>query len=135
MNHGGSHLGETAHDRPDAAPGDEPHDVRRGVLNYSIGLLLATGLTALSFWVAHTDVIWGPGVAIGLCVLAIAQMGIHLVFFLHLTTGPDNTNNALAVAFGILIIVLVGAGTLWIMHNLNANMLPMPSMMDLHLQR
>ena len=73
--------------------------------------------------------------AIGLCVLAVAQMGIHLVFFLHLTTGPDNTNNALAVAFGVLIIVLVGAGTLWIMANLNANMMPTEQMTNIHLQR
>jgi hypothetical protein len=34
-------------------------------------------------------------------VLAIAQMGVHLVFFLHITTGPDNTNNVLALAFGL----------------------------------
>ena len=38
-------------------------------------------------------------------MLAIAQMGVHLVFFLHITTGPDNTNNVLALAFGVLIVV------------------------------
>ena len=41
----------------------------------------------------------------GLAVLAIAQMGVHLVFFLHITTGPDNTNNVLALAFGVLIVI------------------------------
>ncbi len=45
-----------------------------------------------------------------LCVLAIAQMGVHLVFFLHITTGPDNTNNVMALAFGVLIVFLVIAG-------------------------
>jgi cytochrome o ubiquinol oxidase subunit IV len=40
-------------------------------------------------------------------VLAIAQMGVHLVFFLHITTGPDNTNNVLALAFGVLIVILL----------------------------
>jgi hypothetical protein len=40
-------------------------------------------------------------------VLAIAQMGVHLVFFLHITTGADNTNNVLALAFGVLIVTLV----------------------------
>ena len=59
-----------------------------------------------------------------LVVLAIAQMGVHLVFFLHLSTGPDNTNNALALAFGLLIVFLVVGGTLWIMSHLNHNMLP-----------
>jgi len=40
-------------------------------------------------------------------VLAIAQMGVHLVFFLHITTAPDNTNNVMALAFGLLIVFLV----------------------------
>jgi cytochrome o ubiquinol oxidase operon protein cyoD len=58
----------------------------------------------------------------GLAVLAIAQMGVHLVFFLHITTGADSTNNILALAFGVLISLLVIAGSLVIMANLNENM-------------
>ncbi len=119
----------------DRAPGEARVETLRGVIHYLIGLALAAGLTAISFWVARTGLFWQPGVAIGLCVLAVAQMGIHLVFFLHLTTGPDNLNNALAVAFGVLIIVLIGAGSLWIMANLNANMMPMDAMTNLQLQR
>jgi cytochrome o ubiquinol oxidase subunit IV len=57
-------------------------------------------------------------------VLAIAQMGVHVVFFLHINTGPDNTNNVMALFFGILIVVLVIGGSLWIMSNLNQNMAP-----------
>jgi cytochrome o ubiquinol oxidase operon protein cyoD len=64
-------------------------------------------------------------------VLAIAQMGVHLVFFLHITTGPDNTNNVMALAFGILIVVLVIGGSLWIMANLNHNMRPMDQIMQM----
>ena len=72
--------------------------------------------------------------ALGLVVLAIAQMGIHLVFFLHITTAPDNTNNVLALAFGILIVFLVIAGSLWIMNNLNENMMmPPPELMNMHM--
>jgi cytochrome o ubiquinol oxidase operon protein cyoD len=80
------------------------------------------------------SLLWPPGVPLGLAVLAIAQMGIHLVFFLHITTGPDNTNNALALAFGILIVALVVAGSLWIMANLNENMMPSGDLMNLHMQ-
>jgi cytochrome o ubiquinol oxidase operon protein cyoD len=50
-------------------------------------------------------------------------MGVHLVFFLHITTGPDNANNVLALAFGVLIVILVVAGSLWIMTNLNDSMM------------
>ena len=67
-------------------------------------------------------------------MLAIAQMGIHLVFFLHITTGPDNTNNVLALAFGVLIVTVVVAGSLWIMSNLNDSMMP-AELMNLHMQR
>jgi cytochrome o ubiquinol oxidase subunit IV len=105
------------------------------LLIYTTGLFLAVLLTATSFWVANTSLLWPPGVALGLTVLAIAQMGIHLVFFLHITTGPDDTNNVLALAFGILIVFLVVAGSLWIMTDLNQNMTMPAELMNLHLQR
>jgi len=116
------------------APG-EPHDsLMSETLAYVIGLALALLLTGVSFWVASTSAIWGPGVAVGLVVLAIAQMGVHLVFFLHITTGPDNTNNVLALAFGVLIVFLVMIGTIWIMYHLAANMGPGAEMMNLQMQ-
>jgi cytochrome o ubiquinol oxidase operon protein cyoD len=61
-------------------------------------------------------------------VLAVAQMGVHLVFFLHITTGPDNSNNVLALAFGVLIVALIIVGSMWIMTNMNHNMAPMGTM-------
>jgi cytochrome o ubiquinol oxidase subunit IV len=105
--------------------------VREGVQGYVIGLGLAVLLTLASFYVVHTDLIWAPGIPIALAVLAIAQIGVHLVFFLHITTAPDNTNNVLALAFGVLIVALIIGGSLWIMNNLNQNMMPMPQMMQM----
>jgi cytochrome o ubiquinol oxidase operon protein cyoD len=122
-------------ERRNVAPGT-PHDsMLSETVSYVIGLALAVILTAVSFWVASTSALWGPGVATGLVVLAIAQMGIHLVFFLHITSGPDNTNNVLALAFGVLIVFLVMIGTIWIMAHMNANMGPEPNMMNLQMQR
>ena len=126
--------------RYDRAPGDRPtladmeEGTSSGVTIYTIGLVLAIVLTATSFWVANTSLLWPPGVSLGLVVLAIAQMGVHLVFFLHITSGPDNTNNVLALAFGVLIVTLVVVGSLWIMFNLNDNMMPPPELMNLHMQ-
>jgi cytochrome o ubiquinol oxidase operon protein cyoD len=126
------------HEDPQAlnvAPG-EPHDsMLSETVSYVIGLALALVLTGISFWVASTSSLWGPGVAVGLMVLAIAQMGIHLVFFLHITSGPDNTNNVLALAFGVMIVFLVMVGTIWIMGHMNANMGASPDMMNLMTQR
>jgi cytochrome o ubiquinol oxidase subunit IV len=123
----------------DRAPGDAAAPVAfeaasAGPLVYTIGLCLAVLLTATSFWVANTSLLWAPGVSIGLIVLAIAQMGVHVVFFLHITTGPDNTNNVLALAFGMLIVLLVLAGSLWIMRDLDANMMSSPALMNPHMQ-
>ena len=118
----------------DVAPGEQHDTLLSEISSYLIGLVLALVLTATSFYVASTPLLWGPGIAVGLVVLAIAQMGVHLVFFLHITSGPDNTNNVLALAFGVLIVLLVMAGTLWIMANLNANMAPSPELMNLQMQ-
>ena len=132
-------MNHALHDR---APGDrlaggggEFAQASSELLASTIGLFVAIALTATSFWVANTSLLWGPGVTLGIAVLAIAQMGIHLVFFLHITTGPDNTNNVLALAFGVLIVALVLAGTIWIMANLHATMMPSPELMDMHMQR
>jgi cytochrome o ubiquinol oxidase operon protein cyoD len=118
----------------DAGPGLElegHEDTSRGLRSYLIGFALAVALTAASFWAVRTHAIYGPGVSIALITLAIAQMGIHLVFFLHITAGPDNTNNVLALIFGVLIVCLVVFGSLWIMTNLNHNMIPVKMLMDM----
>ena len=117
----------------DLAPGDEHAEggVGERVLGYLVGLALAILLTATSFFIAGTDLVWQPSIPVALVVLAIAQMGVHLVFFLHITTGADNTNNVLALAFGVLIVFLVIGGSLWIMANLTHNMLPMYQLMQM----
>jgi cytochrome o ubiquinol oxidase operon protein cyoD len=118
----------------DRAPGDRGAggvDLKRDILGYTAGLGLAVLLTAASFAAAGSGLIYEPSIPVALAALAIAQMGVHLVFFLHLTSGPDNTNNAMALAFGVLVVFLVMAGTLWIMGHLNANMLPMDRIMDM----
>ena len=116
----------------DLAPGDEEIvSVKLRMLGYLVGLGLAVLLTATSFFIAGTDLVWQPSIPVAIIVLAIAQMGVHLVFFLHITTGPDNANNVLALAFGLLIVFLVIAGSLWIMANLNHNMMPMDQIMQM----
>ena len=130
-------MSDTQYDR---APGDRlafselKEETSSGVLVYTIGLVLAVILTATSFWAANTSLLWAPGIPLGLATLAIAQMGVHLVFFLHITTGPDNTNNVLALAFGVLIVTLVVAGSLWIMSDLNDNMMPPAELMNLQMR-
>ena len=118
----------------DTAPGDEKFDGREiaaGLRGYFVGLVLATLITVVAFFISQTTLVWQPSIPIALFVLAIAQMGVHMVFFLHITTGPDNTNNVLALAFGVLIVALLIIGSLWIMTHLNHNMMPMDKIMQM----
>lgn len=132
-----SHMDDDI-DHGDIAPGplQSAESIRSEVFGYFIGFALASLLTAASFYAAYSDFIWQPGIPVALAVLAVAQIGVHLVFFFHLTTAPDNTNNALALAFGVLIVTLVVGGSIWIMNHLNRNMMPdMPAHQMMRIQR
>lgn len=106
----------------DRTPGVEDHESGATFLSYTVGLGLAVLATLASFIVANTNLLWAPGVAMGLIVLAFAQIGVHLVFFLHLGSGPDHTNNIVALCFGLFIVFLVITGSCWIIANLHGNM-------------
>ena len=109
----------------DRTPGVEEYEPTASYLSYTVGLGLAVLLTITSFVVSQTNLLWPPGIPVGLIVLAFAQIGVHLVVFLHIGTGPDHTNNVVALAFGLFIVFLVIGGSCWIIANLNANMMPM----------
>ena len=118
----------------DVAPGDDAASeggARSQLMLYGLGLVLAGGLTVAAFVLPLTGLVYPPALPTALMVMAVAQMGVHLVFFLHITTGPDNTNNVMALAFGVLTVALVIGGSLWIMAHLNHNMLPMDAVMTM----
>jgi cytochrome o ubiquinol oxidase operon protein cyoD len=130
-------AGESRHPRVpegDRAPGDlraDRGEIVRSLRTYLIGLGLAILITVVAFFIARTTLVWQPSIPVALFVLAVAQMGVHLAFFLHMTSGPDNTNNVLALAFGVLIVGLLIVGSIWIMANLNHNMMPMERIMQM----
>ena len=99
--------------------------------SYLIGLGYAVVLTLASFWASSTHLVYAPGIPILLAVLAVAQMGVHLVFFLHISSAPDQTNNFLALAFGIFVVGLIVFGSMIIMANLNHAMMPMDRLMQM----
>jgi len=102
-------------------PGESP-DWRSGLVKALLGLAASLVLTLASFWAAGTPLVWGPGVPVLLAALAIGQMGVHLVFFLHVSSGPESTNTILALAFGTFVVALVVFGSIIIMANLDAGM-------------
>jgi cytochrome o ubiquinol oxidase operon protein cyoD len=122
----GSYVGA---DRMPGRP--EERTLAREVRGYLLGLGHAILLTIASFWADQTREIYSSGIAVALLVLAVAQIGIHLIFFLHITTDPDNANNILALAFGVLIVCLIVFGSLFVMLHLNHNLMPMDRLMQM----
>lgn len=122
--------GDAAIALDDKAPGED-RGGRGSLGRYLVGLGLAIVLTGASFWAAQTDLVWGPAIPILLAALAIGQMGVHLVFFLHISSAPDQTNNFLALAFGIFVVGLVVFGSMIIMSNLNTNMMSMDRLIQM----
>lgn len=128
-----SQLAPSQTEAQDVAPGDEAQspDITRSIGGYLIGFVLAALLTCVSFYLTTSTLVWAPSIPIALTVLAMAQVGVHIVFFLHMTSGPDNVNNLMALAFGLLIVVILVFGSLWIMTHLNHNMTPMDQIMNM----
>jgi cytochrome o ubiquinol oxidase subunit IV len=120
----------TPHHSEDA-PGEQDADPVSNVQSYVIGLGFAIVLTLASFGAAVTHWVWAPGLPVLLAVLAIAQMGVHLVFFLHVSSAPDSVNTVLALAFGIFVVGLVVFGSMIIMANLSDYMMPMEQLLQI----
>ncbi len=106
------------------APGVDPRE-SHGARSYLIGLMYAVALTLASFWAATTPLVYAPAVPVLLATLAIAQMGVHVSFFLHISSAPDQANNFLALAFGVFVSGLIIFGSMMIMTHLNHNMMSM----------
>jgi cytochrome o ubiquinol oxidase operon protein cyoD len=113
------------------APGEPEADSAANLQSYVIGFGLAVVLTLASFGAAVTHFVWAPGLPVLLAVLAIAQMGVHLVFFLHVSSSPDSVNTVLALAFGIFVVGLVVFGSMIIMANLSDYMMPMQELIQM----
>jgi cytochrome o ubiquinol oxidase subunit IV len=99
-------------------------DAHGDMKSYAIGFALSMALTAASFGTVMSGIVphpWRLGCIVALCV---AQLLVQLVYFLHLGTAKSQAQNtAIFVCTGLLIAIVV-AGSLWVMHNANVNMMP-----------
>ncbi|WP_375410391.1 cytochrome o ubiquinol oxidase subunit IV [uncultured Methylobacterium sp.] len=101
----------------------EPHGSVKG---YVTGFVLAAILTAIPFWLVMGDVIGNARIT-GLLVMALAmvQVVVHMIFFLHMNTRSEGGWTVLALIFTATVVIITLVGSLWVMHHLNANMMPM----------
>lgn len=99
------------------------HGTRR---DYAIGFLLSVVLTAIPFWLVMSGSLTATTTAIVVTVLAVAQILVHTVYFLHVNTRSEGGWTLVALVFTGIMVLIVIFGSLWIMFHLHGNMMPMP---------
>jgi cytochrome o ubiquinol oxidase operon protein cyoD len=92
---------------------------------YLTGFVLSVILTAIPFWLVMGHVIADTRVTIFIVIaLAIVQIVVHMVYFLHMNTKSEGGWTVLALVFTLVIVVITLTGSIWVMYHLNANMMP-----------
>ena len=95
------------------------------VKSYMVGFVLSLVLTALPFGIVMSQTHWGFSTESALAfilVLAVVQVFVHIVYFLHMDRSAEQRWNVVAFAFTVMILVIVVSGSVWIMHNATSNM-------------
>ncbi len=102
--------------------GGASHSTFKG---YMTGFVLAVILTAIPFWLVMGKVLPNSNIT-GLVILAIAavQIVVHMVYFLHMNTRSEGGWSLLALAFTVVLLVIMLSGSIWVMYHLNTNMMP-----------
>ncbi|HDT6077820.1 MULTISPECIES: cytochrome o ubiquinol oxidase subunit IV [Aeromonas] len=91
--------------------------------SYLVGFVLSIILTAIPFWMVMDGSFSHSATLMTVVGMAVVQIFVHLVYFLHMNTSSEERWNLTALVFTVLIIAIVVVGSLWIMYNLNINMM------------
>lgn len=93
--------------------------------SYLIGFVLSVILTVIPFWVVMGEPLDSKGVAVAIIfILGGAQMLVHIHYFLHVTIKAEQGWQAMSMGLTILLLVIVLSGSIWVMFNLQENMMP-----------
>ena len=105
---------------------DPMHEHQGSLRGYLTGFVLAAVLTVIPFWLVMGDVIANRQVLIlVILALAIVQIFVHIVYFLHLDTRSESGWNMMAFIFTAVLVIIVLGASIWVMYNENMNMVPM----------
>ncbi len=91
--------------------------------SYIIGLVLSLMFTSIAFFIVANHSFATTTLYVTLAVLAVLQLIAQVVFFLRMTMNPEGRWNSMPFLFTILIVSVLIGGSLWIMYNLNYNMM------------
>jgi len=120
------HAHHDAHGHGHGGHGDAPaHGSRR---EYVIGFLLSVVLTAIPFALVMTNAFADSRITAGIVMIcAVVQIVVHMIYFLHMNTKSENGWTLMALIFTVILVVIVLAGSLWVMYHMNLNMMPQMS--------
>ena len=103
------------------------HGNHSSLRDYTIGFLLSVVLTAVPFWLVMARPLASDGLTAAIVVaFAAVQIVVHMIYFLHMNGKVEGGWTMMALIFTVIIVVIMLAGSLWVMHHLNHNMMPMP---------
>ncbi|MFN3234180.1 MAG: cytochrome o ubiquinol oxidase subunit IV [Gammaproteobacteria bacterium] len=92
------------------------------VKSYIVGFALSLLLTIIPFTLVMKHFLENRYLFIVLPILALLQFFVQLVFFLHLNTSSKARWNLIVFIFTLVVVLILVIGSLWIMYNLNYNM-------------
>jgi cytochrome o ubiquinol oxidase subunit IV len=113
----------------DAAHHEAAHADHGSTKSYLIGFALSVVLTLASFGVVMSGLVPQHLMMPGIVVFGVAQLLVQLVCFLHMGTSPSQRGNLSIMLFTLLILAIVVVGSLWVLHNMNENMMHPTSQM------
>ena len=113
------------HPHPHADDHHDDHGSHGSMRDYLIGFFLSVILTAIPFWLVMTGAIADKqATALVIMAFAIVQIVVHMIYFLHMNTKSEGGWSFLALIFTITLVVITLCGSIWVMHHLNTNMMP-----------
>lgn len=95
-----------------------------GLSSYLSGFIASILLTAAAFGSVIYGHLSAPVTIVVIAALAVVQIVVHLVCFLHMNASSAQRWNVMAFAFTVVIVAVVVGGTMWVMYNANINMMP-----------
>jgi cytochrome o ubiquinol oxidase subunit IV len=110
------------HDQHHDGHGDIGYHATYG--GYMTGFVLSVLLTAIPFWLVMAKVLPASAAVPVVLGFAAVQMIVHMIYFLHMNAKVEGGWSMLALLFTALLVVILMAGSIWVMYNMNINMMP-----------
>lgn len=93
------------------------------VRSYSLGFIVSIILTAAAFLLVEHHALPRNALIVTIVGFAVIQLAIQLIFFLHIGSGSGARWKVATFFLAVIIIFIVVGGSIWIMNNLNYNMM------------